>query len=90
MTSPSDSSSSEHRAELARILARAALRLHRRGALAPTSPDTGPHAATQAQIPEERPRNRLDFAATQSVHGRVVDTPERAGRKAVRLMRTGR
>ncbi len=83
-------SSEAPRHELARILARAALRLHRRGALAPTSPDTGPHAATQAQIPQERPRNRLDLSATQSVHGRVFDAPKKAGRKAVRLMRTGR
>ena len=64
--------------ELAGLLAVAALRLCRRVALGPNCPPTVPKAAPSGEKPPDTAPNPLDLSAQQSVHGGVVNVPERA------------
>ena len=67
------------RPELAALLARAALRLHARAALAPDSGDTGATGANNGETLSNLTQTPLDLRADKSVHGdHTVDAPERA------------
>lgn len=75
---PDDIDPATRRAELAGLLAAAALRLRRRVALSPNCPPNAPKAAPSGEKPPETAPNPLDVTADRSVHGdRVVDAPER-------------
>ncbi len=65
-------------AELAGLLARAALRLRRRAALSCESAPGRPASPQDGQKPCPPARNPLDLLADQSVHGGVVNAPEEA------------
>ena len=65
------------RLELAALLARAALRLRARAALAPDSGDTGATGANKGETLSNLTQNLLALSTRESVHGdRVVDGPE--------------
>ena len=67
------------RSELAALLARAALRLRARAALAPESGDTGATGANNGETLSNLTQTPLDLSAQQSVHGdHTVDARERA------------
>lgn len=75
---PDDIDPANRRAELAGLLAQAALRLRRRVALSPDCPPTAPKATPSCEKRPETAPNPLEVPADRSVHGdRVVDAPER-------------
>ncbi len=75
---PDDIDPANGRAELAGLLAAAALRLRRRVALSPNCHPTVPKAARSGEKPPETASKPLEVHADRSVHGdRVVDVPER-------------
>ncbi len=75
---PADLTAEARTAELAAILATAALRLRRRAALPCESAHGGPESSQDGQKPCPPARNGLDLLAHQSVHGGVVNAPEEA------------
>ncbi len=75
---PDDIDPANRRAELAGLLAAAALRLRRRVALGPNCPPTAPRTAPGGEKPPDPVPKPLDVPADRSVHGdTVVDAPER-------------
>lgn len=75
---PADLTAEARMAELAGLLAAAALRLRRRVALSPDCPPTAPKAALSGEKPPVTAPNPLDVSADRSVHGGVVNAPEGA------------
>ncbi len=75
---PADLTAEARTAELALILAAAALRLRRRAALSCESAPGGPESPQDEQKPCPPGRNPLDLSAHRSVHGGVVNAPEEA------------
>lgn len=75
---PADLTAEARTAELAALLAMAALRLRRRAALSCESAPGRPASPQDGQKPCPPPRNGLDLSAHQSVHGGVVNASEEA------------